>query len=559
MAIQSMISITIEAFALIVSILISVSLIVQKRWERIDKVVLWMVSFTVLLLFNDILAYNYRGNTSSFARCIVRISNFGVFAINYLMLMGYGMCLRIYTKTKSKIQILCFRAVSVGIWISLIMLIISQFSNFLYYFDSDNFYHRGKFYLLTQFVPILGGIIYFGIIIANRKNIQRNELIALNVYLVLPFIGTLLQSFIYGYPIQTIACVLGCWGLYFSREVGIRNQLSKSLETGREKQNKLEKALSVVNEQYSVLKSMSEIFYSMHLIDLTNDSIKEFNAKNEIKETLNNPFGAVKMMADVISKVTSEDYKTAALNFTDLNTISDRMQNKKIISEEFIGNRLGWYRAQFITIENDAEGRPVKIIFTTQGIDEEKRQRDLLIKKSQTDELTGFYNRRAYEEDIVKYKDEQIGNDFVYISLDVNSLKKVNDTLGHVAGDELIVGACECMKRAFGDSGKLYRTGGDEFVSIISAGEKQLKKVLNNFEEITKNWSGNLVESLSVSYGVVTRKENPDISIDKMAIIADQRMYSQKREYYQRKGIDRRNSQQDRVRGLDNNIISDPL
>lgn len=44
-----------------------------------------------------------------------------------------------------------------------------------------------------------------------------------------------------------------------------------------------------------------------------------------------------------------------------------------------------------------------------------------------------------------------------------------------------------------------------------------------------------------------------------MAIIADQRMYSQKREYYQRKGIDRRNSQQDRVRGLDNNIISDPL
>lgn len=74
------------------------------------------------------------------------------------------------------------------------------------------------------------------------------------------------------YPIQTIAGVLGCWGLYLSRAVGIRNQLSQSLETEGKKQDKLEKALSVVSEQYSVLKSMSEIFYSMHLIDLTNRS-----------------------------------------------------------------------------------------------------------------------------------------------------------------------------------------------------------------------------------------------------------------------------------------------
>lgn len=112
--------------------------------------------------------------------------------------------------------------------------------------------------------------------------------------------------------------------------------------------------------------------------------------------------------------------------------------------------------------------------------------------------------------------------------------------MGHAAGDELIVGACECMKKAFGDFGKLYRTGGDEFVSIISADVEQLKNILKNFEEITEKWTGELVKSLSVSYGVVTRKENPDIPIDKIAILADQRMYSQKREYYQRKGIDRR-------------------
>ena len=49
--------------------------------------------------------------------------------------------------------------------------------------------------------------------------------------------------------------------------------------------------------------------------------------------------------------------------------------------------------------------------------------------------------------------------------MDVNRLKIVNDSQGHAAGDELLQGAASCMKKCFDSCGKVYRTGGDEFIA----------------------------------------------------------------------------------------------
>lgn len=534
MEIKTVISITIEAFALLISLLISIFQIINKRREQKDRIILRMVILTGILLFSDIFAYGYRGNSSQTGWFIVRISNLIVYITNYVMLIAYGMCLCIYTKSDSKIQLIHFKVVCMMAFASIVMVFVSQFSDFLYYFDVENYYNRGEMFILTQVAPVLGGAIYIGILVMNRTKIQRNEGIALSVYLAMPYIATIFQIFVYGYPAQTVAVVIGCWGLFLAREIEINNQLEYTVKQEMEKQDKLDQAITTIKEQYAVLKSMSEIYYSMHLIDLTEDTVKELNSQNEVQDVVNQTFGATKMMVDIISLATTEDYKEDALRFTDLTTLADRMQNKKAISGEFVGNRLGWYRAGFITIETDSHNKPTKVVFTTQDIDEEKRQRNMLIHKSRTDELTRFYNRRAYEEDIEKYKNGFIEENFVYICFDVNSLKKANDTLGHAAGDELIIGAGECMKKAFGKFGKLYRTGGDEFIFIGTIEEEQMKKTLYSFEEITENWSGSLVHSLSVSYGVVTKKGSPDLSIDEIALIADQRMYLSKREYYQK-------------------------
>lgn len=79
-------------------------------------------------------------------------------------------------------------------------------------------------------------------------------------------------------------------------------------------------------------------------------------------------------------------------------------------------------------------------------VNREKREQSRMLRSiseiSNRDELTGCFNRRAYEEDIANLSRDE---EFIYASMDVNGLKVINDSLGHAAGDELLCGAASCM------------------------------------------------------------------------------------------------------------------
>ena len=166
-----------------------------------------------------------------------------------------------------------------------------------------------------------------------------------------------------------------------------------------------------------------------------------------------------------------------------------------------------------------------------------------LWKISNLDKLTGCYNRRAYEEKLkdIGKEDKMCGN-LVYVAVDINGLKKANDTLGHEAGDELIKGAATCLMNCFREYGNVFRTGGDEFVSIICCDEKTLEKCKNTLERSINKWKGELNISLSMSKGYAPHYEFPDLSITELAKTADQRMYEDKRNFYVKSGQDRRGS-----------------
>ena len=283
------------------------------------------------------------------------------------------------------------------------------------------------------------------------------------------------------------------------------------------------KANNERDEQLSVLTSMSEIYYSMHLINLTENTMTEYYAYNQVKEAAEriNGTDATEISREIMYATMSDEYLERGHEFTDISTMAERMTGKKIISMELLGKNVGWIRMSIITIEADATGVPQKVVCTTQIIDEEKRREESLIYRSNTDELTKCYNRRSYEDDILQDDGIQTETDFVYISMDVNGLKSVNDTLGHEAGDELIKGASECMHKCFGSYGKVYRTGGDEFVALILAAGETLDEIRNEFNKVTAEWTGRHIDSLTVSCGYVTKREFPDISIVEMAKIAD--------------------------------------
>lgn len=174
----------------------------------------------------------------------------------------------------------------------------------------------------------------------------------------------------------------------------------------------------------------------------------------------------------------------------------------------------------------------------------ENEHANKLFDQSNMDELTKLFNRRAYEDDMMNFPDVPPEQDFIYACIDINGLKQVNDTLGHLAGDELICGASYCLKRVFGNHGKVYRVGGDEFVAIFFADETKFEFLKEDIENITTSWSGQMIKSISISVGYASKKEFQKETVAEMSQIAEKRMYEEKELFYTKKGFDRRGQNQ---------------
>lgn len=177
------------------------------------------------------------------------------------------------------------------------------------------------------------------------------------------------------------------------------------------------------------------------------------------------------------------------------------------------------------------------IMYMFSKIMKEKYEKEKLLYISNTDALTGCLNRHAYETDINKL---DLKKEWIYISLDLNSLKHINDTYGHDAGDEMICAAAACMTASFGEFGKVYRIGGDEFVVIVTQKPDELDAMTKHFDSSVAEWRGKIVDSMTISYGCVRSLEEDWELVHDIEKEADRRMYASKARYYSDSGIDRR-------------------
>ena len=100
---------------------------------------------------------------------------------------------------------------------------------------------------------------------------------------------------------------------------------------------------------------------------------------------------------------------------------------------------------------------------------ENRMLREQLSQYAFTDSLTGLFNRRAFEHEFERRKNELKTNEHLGILLfDIDHFKRVNDTKGHEAGDDLLKEVASILSRAFGNDACLARLGGDEFAAIIT-------------------------------------------------------------------------------------------
>lgn len=287
-----------------------------------------------------------------------------------------------------------------------------------------------------------------------------------------------------------------------------------------------------------VLNAISETYYTMHLFNLVDNSMEDFIESEIVNRLAGDRSDGQAAINNVMRATTTDEYVDHILEFVDFSTLPERLKDTPYVSIDFLGKYNGWVRAAFIALERNEEGIVTSVMYTTQVIDAQKKSEQEMFERSNTDRLTGVYNRLAYEDDINAISMDS--KNLVYLSLDVNGLKVVNDTKGHAAGDELIQGAAECMKHSFGANGKVYRIGGDEFAAIVYATENEIEAMVDDFKNIVAEWSGKLNDKLEVSCGYVLVSECEGMSFDEVAKLSDERMYQEKDNFYAKKGIDRR-------------------
>ena len=182
------------------------------------------------------------------------------------------------------------------------------------------------------------------------------------------------------------------------------------------------------------------------------------------------------------------------------------------------------------------------IVFFVMSMRERKAFKELIERRklSLTDDMTGLFNRRAFEADCADILEQGMISKLSILMMDVNGLKAANDTYGHLAGDELIIEASKCIQTALGELGKAYRTGGDEFVALLTCSEEKQKDVLQTLDRLVSSAKCSYPCALSVSKGLVVCKEHPDLTFEEMKDLADKRMYADKEDYYRRSGKTRR-------------------
>ena len=135
------------------------------------------------------------------------------------------------------------------------------------------------------------------------------------------------------------------------------------------------------------------------------------------------------------------------------------------------------------------------------------------------DVLTGAYNRRCFYSDSEKY-----GNSVrAVVSIDLNNLKQLNDSLGHAKGDEALCTLVNTVNKVLPGGCSLYRTGGDEFMIMCvgSAGEDKINKMIAQIR------SGMSEAELSCAIGVAWADSGYN-DFDEMCSRADAEMYRDK-------------------------------
>jgi diguanylate cyclase (GGDEF)-like protein/PAS domain S-box-containing protein len=214
--------------------------------------------------------------------------------------------------------------------------------------------------------------------------------------------------------------------------------------------------------------------------------------------------------------------------------VSEVFRTGKSVQHVHRSLRDGRYFLRTLSPITDQYGKIAAVTVISKDISELKMTEEKLLSLSNTDELTGLFNRRGFF--ALASRQLKIANrmkkGMSLLSADLDDLKKINDTFGHQEGDRALVETADILRESFRDVDIVARIGGDEFVILlIEPVYDTLDVYITRLQKKLElhNARCELSYTLSLSLGMASHDHGSSNSIDDLIAAADKVMYEQKR------------------------------
>jgi diguanylate cyclase (GGDEF)-like protein/PAS domain S-box-containing protein len=189
-----------------------------------------------------------------------------------------------------------------------------------------------------------------------------------------------------------------------------------------------------------------------------------------------------------------------------------------------------------VSLVRDNDGTPLYFVSQIEDITDRKAAERELERLAYHDPLTGLLNRRRFgetlEHELARMR--RYGGLAALLVIDVDRFKRVNDSIGHKAGDDVLCAVAETLRRRLRATDVVARLGGDEFavLAIEVASAEQARTIAADIAEAIRSQSiitsGRAVE-VTVSIGVAMLDAHDGTTEDRAFVAADDAMYQAKR------------------------------
>ena len=280
-------------------------------------------------------------------------------------------------------------------------------------------------------------------------------------------------------------------------------------------------------------QAIAQIYLSMHRVNIQTNTFETIKTHGIIEgnRTSSNNTDFQQQAWAIADATVTDDYVEEVKAFTNLATLEKRLENSIFIEHEFVGKTAGWCRHQFIVADRDAKGHILHVIYTIEIINEAKKRENHLRYLAQTDMLTGLNNRGSGEQKVKELL--QQGQPGALALIDCDRFKSINDTYGHMAGDQVLIALAEAIAKGIHKGDIALRLGGDEFaIYMLNIVDKEKAKVhiQHVFDEVNKIHIPQIYDHpIHISMGVTFFQPETPMKFDHLYQQADKAMYESKR------------------------------